>query len=38
LEQNNLAEIESAKVETMLPQLEKWQNSVVQSLNGKDYH
>ena len=37
LEQNNLAEIESAKVETMLPQLEDWQISVIQSLNGKDY-
>ncbi len=38
LEQNNLALSETEKVEALLPQLEKWQNSVVQSLNGKDYH
>jgi hypothetical protein len=38
LEQNNLALSEIEKVEALLPQLEKWQNSVVQSLNGKDYH
>lgn len=37
LEQNNLAGTESAKLESMLPQLEKWQYSVIQSLNGKDY-
>ncbi|WP_372946922.1 sulfatase-like hydrolase/transferase [Mariniphaga sp.] len=38
LEQNNLAEIESAKVESMLSQLEEWQHSVITSLNGNDYH
>ena len=38
LEQNNLAHSEIEKVEELLPQLEKWQNSVIQSLNGKDYH
>jgi hypothetical protein len=38
LEQNNLAASEPAKVNEMLQQLEKWQLSVMQSLNGKDYN
>lgn len=37
LEQNNPADSEFEKVEVLLPQLEKWQHSVIQSLNGKDY-
>ncbi len=37
LEQIDLTAAEPAKVHTMLPQLEKWQYSVIQSLNGKDY-
>ena len=37
LEQNNLAPTESAKLDAMLPLLEAWQHSVIQSLNGKDY-
>jgi arylsulfatase A-like enzyme len=38
LEQNNLADSEFEKVEALLPQLEKWQQSVIRSLNGKDYN
>jgi arylsulfatase A-like enzyme len=38
LEQNNLADSEFEKVEVLLPQLEKWQQSVIRSLNGKDYN
>ncbi len=38
LEQFNLAEAETARIKDMLPQLESWQNSVMQSLNGKDYN
>jgi arylsulfatase A-like enzyme len=37
MEQNNLADLEAEKVQSMLPELEKWQESVVQSLNGRDY-
>ncbi|MGC9353522.1 MAG: sulfatase-like hydrolase/transferase [Mariniphaga sp.] len=37
LEQNNLAGSAPEKVETLLPQLEEWQQSVIRSLNGKDY-
>ena len=37
LEQTNLADAEPSRIQAMLPQLEKWQNSVIRSLNGKDY-
>ncbi len=37
MEQNNLTEAESEKVQSLLPKLEEWQTSVVQSLNGEDY-
>jgi arylsulfatase A-like enzyme len=37
LEQGNLLEAEPDLVQSMLPKLENWQQSVMQSLNGKDY-
>lgn len=37
MEQNDLSKIEEGKVNSMLSQLEKWEKSVVQSLNGKGY-
>jgi len=36
-EKNNLADEQIQRVETMKVQLEAWQKSLVQSLNGKDY-
>jgi len=38
MERNDLFQIDSKRVNSMLLQLEKWQESVVKSLNGKDYH
>jgi arylsulfatase A-like enzyme len=38
MEQNNLTSAESAKVKSMLTHLEEWQQSVIKSLNGKDYN
>jgi arylsulfatase A-like enzyme len=37
LEQKNLAGSETEKIGEMLPKLEDWQKSVMQSMNGKDY-
>ncbi len=37
LEQFNLADTEASRLQPMLLQLEDWQQSVMQSLNGKDY-
>jgi arylsulfatase A-like enzyme len=36
-EEKNLADSETARVESMKTQLEAWQKSVVRSLNGEDY-
>ncbi len=36
-EKNNLAEKHPEKVKTMRTELMKWQESVINSLNGKDY-
>lgn len=38
LEQNSIATSEFEKVKAMLSNLEDWQQSVIESLNGKDYH
>ncbi len=38
LEQFDQADAETARIKAMLPQLESWQLSVMQSLNGKDYN
>ncbi len=37
LEQNNIAGQEAEKAETMMRELEQWQQSVIRSLNGEDY-
>lgn len=38
LEQNNLASKNTVRVNSMMSQIELWQKSVIQSLNGEDYH
>jgi arylsulfatase A-like enzyme len=38
MEQNDLSETMAAKVDSMIGRLEEWQKSVIQSLNGRDYH
>lgn len=38
METNDLAKQEPQRVERMLKDLDAWQNSVLESLNGKDYH
>ena len=37
MEQNDLSEKDNVKVNAMMKQLENWQKSVIQSLNGEDY-
>ncbi|MBS3777020.1 MAG: sulfatase-like hydrolase/transferase, partial [Bacteroidales bacterium] len=37
MEQNDLSDENTSKVESMRTQLEKWQKSVIKSLNGRDY-
>ena len=38
MEQNDLSDENNSKAESMRTQLEKWQSSVIKSLNGRDYH
>jgi arylsulfatase A-like enzyme len=37
MEENDLADKLQTRLENMKPQLQKWQLSVIRSLNGKDY-
>ncbi len=38
MEENNLLEQHPQRVKKMKAELKKWQVSVLESLNGKDYH